>query len=287
MVRDQNTIVGQLHVVATPIGNMEDITLRALNTLRKVDVILAEDTRRTGILLRHHGIQAVLRSYHAHSSPQVLDTLVEQLSSGKNLALVTDAGTPSVSDPGHALVDRCLTEGIAVTPIPGASALTSAVSVCGFRPAPIRFMGFFPRATGDQSRWISQAKGCPELIVFFESPHRIQKTLGALNGGLGNHRRVTLCRELTKIHEQVTRGTLTQVSTTLSDMNAFRGEFVVVLEPDPQDTTTEVDKAAMLQRVQALVEKGISAKDGSAALSEELGVPKRQVYQLWINRDTT
>lgn len=224
--------MGTLFIVATPIGNMEDITLRGLHVLGEVDVVLAEDTRVTGKLLKRHGISAVLKSYHQQSSEKVPKEIVELLQEGKTLALVTDAGTPSVADPGNELIARVLREApeTRIEPIPGASSLTAALSVCGFPTNEFVFLGFLPHKKGRQTL-LNELVGIERTIVLFESPHRIGKLLAELEGRVPK-RHAFIARELTKLHESHYRGTVTELHRQF-EKNAIltKGEFVVVLAP--------------------------------------------------------
>lgn len=222
--------MGALYIIATPIGNMEDITLRAIRILGEVDVVLAEDTRNTGKLLKRHGIEATMRSYHQRSAPTVADEIVGLLRVGKTLALVTDAGTPGVADPGNELIARVLRElpEARIEPIPGASSLTAALSVCGFPTNEFVFLGFLPHKKGRQSI-LNEIATLSRTVVLFESPHRILKLLEELNARVPS-REVFVGRELTKLHETHYRGTVAALTEhALVGGMPERGEFVVVL----------------------------------------------------------
>lgn len=220
-----------LYLVATPIGNLEDITLRALRILKEVDLIAAEDTRVTKILLDRYEIKKPLISYHEHSRLRKVDYLVEQLKAGKNIALVSDAGTPSISDPGGFLVEKAYEAGISVIPIPGPSALTTAVSICGFPADRFLFLGFLPKKKGRQSllknlgkREFSEIK----MFVFYESPGRILRTLEDLKNFLGD-KEIMIGRELTKKFEEILRGTISEAIVHFKE-EKLRGEFVLCLK---------------------------------------------------------
>lgn len=233
--------MGILSIVATPIGNMEDITLRALRVLKEAEYVLCEDTRVTGNLLKHHGIQTKTRHYDAHASERVHETILEDLKAGKNIALVSDAGTPGISDPGVLLVARARQASVRIDAIPGASALTAAFSISGISGNSFVFLGFVPQKKGRQTFF----KSLPEYeipVIFYEAPHRIMKTLESLvevlpRVTLGNakghprHARVIIARELTKVFEEVVSGTPEEVHQYFIDHpDHVRGEFVVMIQ---------------------------------------------------------
>jgi 16S rRNA (cytidine1402-2'-O)-methyltransferase len=218
---------GTLYVVATPIGNLEDVSERALATLRQVDRIAAEDTRRTGKLLTHYGIQKPLTSYHDAAERQKAPELVAALRSGASLALVSDAGTPLVSDPGYRLVRAALDAGVPVVPIPGASAVTALLSVAGFAVDRFVFEGFLPQREGRRRRRLEALRGEPRTIVLYESPHHVLRTLGEIEEILGD-REAVVGRELTKLFEEILRG---RISALRADISAKppRGEYTIVI----------------------------------------------------------
>jgi 16S rRNA (cytidine1402-2'-O)-methyltransferase len=218
---------GSLYVVSTPIGNLDDLTLRALATLKTVGLIAAEDTRRTSILLRHFGITTPATSLHEHNERQKLPRLLDTLSEGTDVALVSDAGTPLVADPGQRLVAAALERGFRVIPIPGASAVLSALAVSGFEADQFVFAGFAPSRSNDRKRWLSSFREERRAVVFFEAPHRIIKTLAAMSELLGD-RPIVIARELTKLHEEVIRSTAAKGA--MVDVPE-KGEFTVILGP--------------------------------------------------------
>jgi 16S rRNA (cytidine1402-2'-O)-methyltransferase len=219
---------GTLHVVATPIGNLEDITLRALRTLRECDTIAAEDTRHTGRLLSHFQIKKPLISVHRFSEARRSRELLDLLSSGKNIALVSDAGTPGISDPGERLIALCLEHKIPVTAVPGASAILHALVVSGFRTTPFTFAGFLPAKKNQRAALLRQLCESAHTTVFFESPHRVIEALTELKL-LIPQRNICVARELTKKHEEILRGTTAAVVETLQ-LKTPRGEYTIVLE---------------------------------------------------------
>ena len=224
---------GTLYVVATPIGNLEDITLRALRVLREVEVIAAEDTRRTARLLNHHGISSPTVSFHEHNARTRVPQLLSRLEAGKSVAVVTDAGTPGVSDPGLELVQAAIDKGIAVDPIPGASAPLAALVASGFPILPFTAFGFVPNRSQARMKWLAVVAKTPHTFSFFEAPHRILSTLGESRVLFGE-RPIVVAREITKIHQEFIRGTAKEVSERISNP---RGEFTIVV--GPQDKVLE------------------------------------------------
>lgn len=252
-------MAGTLFLVSTPIGNLEDITLRALRVLREADVIAAEDTRRTAKLLTHHGISTPSVSFHEHNLRSRLPQLLARLERGESVAVVTDAGTPSVSDPGLELVQACVERGIAVDPIPGASAPLTAAIASGFPLAPWTVLGFPPVRGRDRKMWIQTVAELPHTVTFFEAPHRVRATLEEMAPSLGN-RPIVAGRELTKAHQEFLRGTALQLAERLI---APKGEFTLVVGPSV-----------------TLVKHDLSATDDDLAeefrqLTELAGMPRR------------
>jgi 16S rRNA (cytidine1402-2'-O)-methyltransferase len=220
--------MSRLYIVPTPIGNLEDITLRALRVLREVDLILAEDTRKSSILLRHYEISKKMISHHAFNEHKALAGMIEKLKSGISIALISDAGTPSISDPGFLLVRECLNEGIPVESLPGATAFVPALINSGFSSDKFLFEGFLPHKKGRQTRLLElAAMGC--TMIFYESPFRLVKTLEQFAEFFGNTRMVSVSRELTKIHEENVRGILDEVLTHFKN-KTVKGEIVIVVE---------------------------------------------------------
>ncbi|MDH5493958.1 MAG: 16S rRNA (cytidine(1402)-2'-O)-methyltransferase [Myxococcales bacterium] len=260
---------GRLWVVATPIGCLEDITLRALRILRECDTILAEDTRHTRALLSHHAIGTRSRSLHAQSGPTKIARIVEELEAGAKMALVSDAGTPLISDPGAQLVAAAREAGIVVEPIPGPSAVLAALSVAGLRSDSFRFVGFLPRSGARRRRAIRRIVDAPEATVLFESPRRLLSTLAELERHLGPDRPLAVCRELTKLHEEVRRGSAAALIAHFSE--GVRGEITLIVqgsvEPealidDPQALDAELgDRLRAGERIKPLA-KELAARAG-------------------------
>ena len=220
---------GQLFVVGTPIGNLEDITHRAVSTLKSVDIILAEDTRNSKKLLKAHKIETKMISYHEHSSEKEIEKIINLLLEGKDLALISDAGTPTISDPGYGLIRDCIKHDIIIVPIPGVSAITAAMSVSGLPSDSFTFIGFLPQKKGRLKK-IEQLNNIENTVILFESPYRLEKTLNQLLDNLGN-RPVVVGRELTKLYEEVIRGNLSEVIKYFSK-SKVKGEIVIMIGKD-------------------------------------------------------
>jgi len=220
---------GQLFVVGTPIGNLEDVTLRAISTLQSVDIILAEDTRNSKKLLDAHKIETKMISYHEHSNDKEIKKIIDLLLEGKDLALISDAGTPTISDPGYGLIRDCIKHDIVIVPIPGVSAITAAMSVSGLPSDSFTFVGFLPQKKGRLKK-IELLKNIENTVILFESPYRLEKTLNQLLEHLGN-RSVVVGRELTKLYEEVIRGNLTDVIKHFSK-SKVKGEIVIMIGKD-------------------------------------------------------
>jgi 16S rRNA (cytidine1402-2'-O)-methyltransferase len=269
---------GTLYVVATPIGNLEDITLRALRVLREVSVIAAEDTRHTAKLLHHHGISTPTISFHAHNTHRRLPEMVSRLGSGASVALVSDAGTPVLSDPGLELIQACIERGIPVDPVPGASAPLAALVVSGFPCQPLTILGFAPSKALARKRWLSELASIPHTVVFFETPHRIQAALRDASSILGN-RPLVLGRELTKVHQEFLRGTPAELANRL---DSAKGEFTVVVGPAVQTTDATGDglrPEQIVDEFRLMTESGdCTRRQAIAKLSRKYQLPSRQIY---------
>ena len=268
--------MGTLYVVATPIGNLEDITLRAIRVLRDVDLIAAEDTRTTRVLLRKHGITTRLVSYNEHNMRRRTPELLTALETG-GLALVSEAGTPGVSDPGHELIAATIAAGFPVVSIPGPSAVVTALVASGLPMRQFTFLGFLPRRAGERRRALSAAAGEARTTVFFESPHRLRTTLEAMGETFGD-RRIAVCRELTKTFEEVFRGT---ASEALAHFHEPRGEFTIVIE-GASDEIPRVSDDAVRRQLQEVRNQGLSARDAVKTVTSSTGRAHREVYALWL-----
>ena len=272
------TSVGALVLVATPIGNLGDMTQRAIEALQSADVICCEDTRHSGKLLAHFGVTGKkLIVINEHTEYDAREEIVLLVTSGSVVALITDAGTPGISDPGERLVVAVVEAGGNVTAAPGASALTMALVISGLPTSRFVFEGFLPRSGAERTDRLAMATTESRTIVLYEAPHRLAKTLSDLTTACGAMRRVVLARELTKLHEQIWRGTL-QDANMLVAVTEPRGEYVIILEPakPPAPPTDE----ELLAAIKAEIAKGVSRKDSAARVSARFGVAKRHVYEL-------
>jgi 16S rRNA (cytidine1402-2'-O)-methyltransferase len=269
---------GSLYVVATPIGNLEDITLRALRVLREVAIIAAEDTRRTAKLLSHYSISTPTTSVHAHNEHRRIRGLLDRLAKGEDVALVSDAGTPGVSDPGRQLVAAALERGFKVVAIPGASAVMAALVSSGFSMAAFLFAGFPPRRAKAREEWLRRLSGDPASIVFFEAPHRIKETLAAAAQIFGD-RPITVARELTKVHETLVKG---QISTVVQSLGQPRGEYTVVVsakESDAEHRMELPEGEPLLVEFGQITDLGaMSRRDAIAQLAQKYRRAPREVY---------
>ncbi|HEV8357575.1 MAG TPA: 16S rRNA (cytidine(1402)-2'-O)-methyltransferase [Gemmatimonadales bacterium] len=271
---------GTLYVVATPLGHLGDLTTRAAELLRSVPTVAAEDTRRTRILLGHLDAHPRLISYHAHSAPGAAAAILEVLRSGQDLALVTDAGTPGVSDPGAALVALVRAAGYAVVPLPGASAVTAALSAAGLPADRYLFLGFLPRKGGERARLLERIGREEWTTVLFEAPGRVADLLADLAAACGEGRRAVVARELTKIHEEFRTGTLGELAAGLArDETALRGECTVLVEGNPSPPDNEPATRARPAAARLLA-AGISRKEVAGMLTELFGVGRNEAYRL-------
>jgi 16S rRNA (cytidine1402-2'-O)-methyltransferase len=261
---------GRLVVCPTPIGNLEDVTLRVLAALRSADVVACEDTRRTRVLLERHGVSASLISYHEHNEVQRAASLVARVQAGEVVALVSDAGTPLVSDPGYVLVTTAIEAGLAVEVLPGPSAALTALVASGFAAETWRFVGFLPRKRTDLLAVLSAR----ETLIAFESPRRVGATL-ALLASQSPERPVAVCRELTKLHEEIVRGSAASLAERYASSDP-KGEIVLVLGPAPSEAT---DLAPAIEALRRLVEAGARGRPAAAVISDLTGVPANDLYR--------
>ena len=265
-----------LYVVATPIGNLEDVTLRALRVLREVDVIAAEDTRRTRKLLARYEIHTPLTSYHEGNERAKAEALAQRLEAGESVALVSDAGTPTISDPGYRLVRAAADKGLPVTPVPGASAAVAALSVCGLATDRFVFQGFLPSRRGRRKEKLQELREDPRTAVYYEAPRRVRDTLSDMREVLGD-RAALVGRELTKAHEELLRGTLSELAERL-DRDAPRGEFVIVVAGHGE--TTDVDEELLRAEAARLLRTGRKANDVAKLMARTFPLAKRDAYEL-------
>ena len=269
-------LVGTLYIVGTPIGNLEDVSLRALRILGEVDLIAAEDTRRTRKLLTHYEINTPLTSYHEHNKLAKLDELLSTLQQ-KDVALVSEAGMPGLSDPGYELIEAAIARGIPVSPVPGPSALITALVVSGLPTDGFLYLGFLPRRRKQRRQLLASVAGERHTLVAFEAPHRLHASLADLKAVLGD-RRIAIARELTKLHEEVWRGSVSQALAHFEE-NPPRGEFTLVIEGAKEERVTW-DEGQVMEALAELLAEGIDRKEAVKVVSELAGWPKREVYKV-------
>ena len=265
-----------LYVVGTPIGNLEDISLRALRVLQEVSLIAAEDTRKTRRLLDRHGIKTPLTSYHEHNKTAKLPRLLERLRD-EDIALVSEAGMPGLSDPGFELIGAAIEGGIQVVPVPGPSAVVTALVVSGIPIHSFVYLGFLPRRKGERRRLLTSLVDDNRTLVAFEVPHRLLDTLKEISELFGQ-RPLAICRELTKLHEEVFRSTAQEA---LQHFSEPRGEFTLVIHGNPSPPAREID-TEMREELRRLRREGLPAKEAVALVAETSGVPKNKVYRAWL-----
>lgn len=268
---------GTFYVIGTPIGNLEDITLRQLDTLKNVDFICAEDTRVTLKLLNRFEIKKQLISFHEHSSKADAQRIIDRLLAGDSCGIVTDAGMPCISDPGEVLVKMCADRGIEVRAVPGPSAVVTAVAVSGLSTRRFTFEGFLPVAKKERAERLEKLRSETALMVFYEAPHKLKNTLADLAEFFGGDRRISLCRELTKIHEEVLRLTLSEAVTYYNE-NEPRGEFVLVLEGVEETAEAAMTIEEAMAQVKRLIDMGEKPTDACKAVAKETGFRKSELY---------
>lgn len=264
-----------LFLVATPIGNLNEMTYRAVETLKCVNYIAAEDTRNTVKLLNHFDIHAKLISHHEHNIQSSIPKIINLLSEGENVALVSDAGYPAISDPGYEVVKAAIQGNYNVVPISGANACLDALIVSGIQPQPFLFYGFLDHQDKKKKKELESLKNYKETIVFYESPHRIKKTLTLMLDIVGN-RNIALCRELTKKHEEINRGTIEEILSVVDDM---KGEMVIILEGNHNQQEEIVFDQSIEEHVNEYIDKGMTTKDAIKEVAKQRNLSKNVVYQ--------
>ena len=267
---------GILYIVATPIGNLEDITLRALRVLKEVDVIAAENTRHTQILLNHHGIRTPLTSYHEHNERTKAQELVARLEQGQDIALVSDAGTPAISDPGFRLVVAAIHAGVRIIPIPGASALTAILSASGLATDRFIFEGFLPAKKKQRRERLQTLRDETRTLVFYEAPHRLRDALDDVHELLGN-RETVLAREVSKVHEEFLRGPLSELICML-ERQEIRGEVTLIISGSAGES--RVNEDLLIAEIRELKGQGLRHKEIAEVLGEKFGYAKKEIYRL-------
>ena len=275
---------GTFYVIGTPIGNLGDITLRQLDTLSQVDFICAEDTRVTLKLLNHYEIKKPLVSFHEHSSKADAQRIIDRILSGENCGIVTDAGMPCISDPGEVLVKMCAENNIEVRVIPGPTAVASAVAVSGLSTRRFTFEGFLPVAKKERAERLEKLRNETAVMVFYEAPHKLRQTLDDLSAFFGDERKISLCRELTKLHEEVLRMNLGE-AVEYYGVKEPKGEYVLVLEGASENTGEAVTVEQALEQVRRLVEMGDRPVDACKAVAKECGFRKSELYAALCSED--
>ena len=271
--------LGKLYLVGTPIGNLEDITLRAMRVLKEVDLIAAEDTRRTGKLLQHLSISTPQISYNEHNHQARIQELIAHLERGENLALVTDAGMPSISDPGVELVQVAIAHKITVIPIPGGTAVISALAASGLATDRFVFEGFLPQKSSDRASRLELLRSETRTVVLYEAPHRILKTLAELATVVGETRDIVLARELTKIHEEFWRGNIGEAIAMYTNERQPKGEYTLVLK-GAAESSLITSEAELKQELQQLLAQGMTRSQASRQLAKLTSLSRREIYQL-------
>ena len=276
-------MAGMLYLCATPIGNLEDITFRVLRTLKEVDLIAAEDTRNSQKLLNHFDIHTPMTSYHEYNKVEKAHYLVDQLLTGKNIALITDAGTPGISDPGEDIVRICYEEGIPVTSLPGAAACITALTMSGLPTRRFAFEAFLPKDKKEHQAVLEELKTETRTIIIYEAPHHLVRTLQELHDTLGGDRRLTICRELTKRHEEKLQMTLAD-SLSYYEVNEPRGEYVLIIAGRSREEMKKEEQAgwealSLEEHMAHYESQGIDRKEAMKRVAKDRGVSKRDIYQ--------
>lgn len=275
----KNQTSGILYLVPTPIGNLGDMTFRSVEILKEVDIIASEDTRNTQKLLNHFDIETKQISFHEYNTRQRVPELVERLRNGENIAQVSDAGMPSISDPGHDLVVACVKQAISVVPLPGANAGLTALIASGLSPQPFYFFGFLNRKPAEQKRQLEKLANKEETLIFYEAPHRLKKTLTNMSAIFGADRSAVLCRELTKKFEELLRGSIQELLDWATD-NEIRGEFVVIVEGNahPENPEEALPEMSVEDQVTNLISTGEKPNDAIKQVAKLRGLKKQDVY---------
>lgn len=280
---NDNSKPGTLYVVGTPIGNLEDITFRAVRILQTVDLIAAEDTRHTGKLLQHFQVKTPQISYHEHNRNSRIPDILEHLNHGKAIALVSDAGMPGISDPGYELIKACIDAGITVVPIPGASAAITALSAAGLPTDKFTFEGFLPPKAQQRRKHLETLQTESRTLIFYESPHRLTDTLQDLAAVFGDERQIVLARELTKLYEEFWRGTIAEAIAHYQQREP-QGEYTLLVAGTPA-TQTLLTETQLKTELQQLISQGISRSQASRQLANFTSLSRREVYQLALSID--
>jgi len=279
-MRDKSPLAPALYVVATPIGNLEDITLRALRVLKEADLIACEDTRQTQKLLNHYGISTRTVSYHEHNEASRAEELIHELKNGKRIALVSDAGMPGISDPGFRVVALAVENGIKVVPVPGAVAMISALAASGLPTDSFQFHGFLPHKSGQRRKVLEALRGSVHTDLFYEAPHRLKETMEDVVAALGTSRPVVIARELTKIHEEFLRGPAAQILAELNSRGEVKGEITLLIGKAAQSEDSPEPEQSIRERVQKVMAgQKLDEKAALKAVAKERGISKSEAYR--------
>ncbi len=275
-------MAGKLYLVPTPIGNLKDITLRALEVLQNVDIIAAEDTRQSLKLLNHFNIKKPLISYHQHNEQGRSENIIDQIKEGKNIAIISDAGSPGISDPGSVIVLKCIEQHIEFVVLPGATAITTALVYSGMDTTKFIFRGFLPRENKDRKPIIDDLINRSETLIFYEAPHRLLNTLEFLYEKIGN-RKISMCRELTKLYEEIIRLDLEEAIEYYKN-NTPRGEYVLVIEGKSKEAIDKEERAkwdslTIEEHIQKFMNEGLNKKDAMKKVAKDRNMPKSEVYK--------
>ena len=275
-------MIGKLYIVSTPIGNLEDITLRALRVLKEVDLIAAEDTRQTLKLLNHYEINKPLISYHRHNEETKSEILIEKLRNGENIALVSDAGTPGICDPGEEVIKKAIEDNIEVIPIPGACAMINALIVSGISTKEFEFLGFLPLNKKLRRQKLKEIENSSKTIIIYEAPHKMKTTLGDLKEILKD-RKIVLARELTKIHEEFIRKSIDEL---LSEIDTIKGEMILIIEGNKIDTEEckNFDEISLEDHYKLYEEKGLNKKEIIKQIAKDRNVNKNEIYMYFLEK---
>ena len=274
----ENEVQGELYIVATPIGNLEDITLRAVKILKQVDLVAAEDTRHTLKLLNHLEISKPLISYHRHNEEVKSDILMEELKKGKKIALVSDAGTPGICDPGEEIIKRCIENDINVIPIPGACAMINALICSGIDTKEFTFLGFLPLNKKNRKLKLEEIKNMNKTIILYEAPHKLLKTLQDLKEIL-KERKVVVAREITKIHEEFIRKDLNELIEMAKDI---KGEIIIIIEANKEEKEKDINKLSLEEHYEFYQNKGLDKKEIIKKIAKDRNVNKNEIYKQFI-----
>ena len=269
---------GKIYIVATPIGNLEDITYRALKILKEVDLIAAEDTRHTLKLLNHLEISKPMISYHRHNEEIRCENLLKELNDGKNIALVSDAGTPGICDPGEEIIKKCIEEKIKIVPIPGACAMINALIISGISTKEFTFIGFLPLNKKNRQEKLEEIKKSNKTIIIYEAPHKLKSTLCDLEKILED-RKIVLARELTKIHEEYIRGTVREV---ISKIENIKGEIVLIIEGNNKKEENNLNSLSLEEHYKFYEDQGLEKKEIIKKIAKDRNVNKNEIYQYFI-----